>query len=116
MKRSISALKREISRAPTGKLGRCRYSKKLREQIVQATRAALSDGENLRQIAKDLGLRDQLLGKWVRAPAKRNPVRSVEVVDDKPRDGGTLRLRLPGGAVVEGLSLEDVSDLIRQAP
>ena len=81
-------LKRAIGRAPVNDRGRRRYGKHLREQIVQAAIAAQEDGKTLTQISKDLGIRDQLLGTWVRK----------------------------SGTKPQGLSLDDVSILLRHTP
>jgi len=115
MEKSLSSLKRAIGRSPVNERGRRRYGKKLREQIVQAAIAARGDGQTLTQISKELGIRDQLLGSWVRKSGARPQVRRVEVIAEAAKQAPTLQLRLPGGAVVEGLTLGDVSVLLGKA-
>ncbi len=116
MRKPLAELKREISRAPKNERGRRTYGKPLRKRIVEATLAELDKGRPLTRVAAELEIRDQVLGGWVRKHRGPGAVRSVEVVEDPtPTASGALRMVLPGGAVVEGLSLEDVSSLLRQA-
>ena len=85
MKKAILDLKREIGRTPTNERGRRKYGKQLRERIVQATVAAQKEGQALTKIAVDLGIRDQLLGGWVRKSHSQPAARSVEIVEDAPK-------------------------------
>ena len=114
MKKTIADLKREIDRVPTNERGRRKYGKELRARIVRATVAAQKDGQPLIKIAAALGVRDQLLGGWVRQSRTAAPVRPVEIIEDVPRARAERRLtlRLPCGAVVEGLSVADISILL----
>ena len=85
MRKEISDLKRELARAPKNERGRRRYTKELRERVVQATVAAQEAGRTLTELSKDLGIRDQLLGAWVRKSRahghRRGQVKSVEVIE-----------------------------------
>ena len=118
MRKSLAELKREISRAPKNGRGRRSYGRPLRQRIVEATIAELDTGRPLTRVAAELAIRDQVLSGWVRKHRGPETVRTVEVVDDPiptttPAEG--LRMVLPGGAVIEGLSLSDISSLLRQA-
>jgi hypothetical protein len=116
MQKHLAELKRAINRAPKNDRGRRTYGKPLRKRITEATLAELDKGRPLTRVAAELGIRDQVLGGWVRKHRGPGAVRTVEVVDDPTPIGiGGLRMVLPGGAVVEGLSLSDVSNLLRQA-
>ena len=116
MRKPLTELKREINRAPKNERGRRTYGKPLRKRIVEATLAELDKGRPLTQVAADLGIRDQVLGGWVRKHRGPGAVRPVEVTEDlRPAKSGGLRMVLPGGAVIEGLSLGDISSLLRQA-
>lgn len=112
MRKSIVALKREISRAPTNERGRRKYGRELRSRIVQIALAAKQDGTPVTQIASALGIRDQVLSGWLRKAQDPGTVRTVEVVEDLPQATSQLRLRLPSGATIEGLSLDDVAKLL----
>lgn len=116
MQKPLAELKRAINRAPRNERGRRTYGKPLRKRILEATLAELDKGRPLTQVAAELGIRNQVLSGWVRKQRGPGAVRTVEVVDEPtPVPNGGLRMVLPGGAVVEGLSLGDVSRLLRQA-
>ena len=84
MRKSIAALKREISRAPTNERGRRKYGEELRSRIVQAALAAKQDGKPVTKIASELGIRDQVLSGWLRKAQDPGTVRTVEVIEDLP--------------------------------
>ena len=117
MRKPLAELKRDINRAPKNERGRRSYGKPLRKRIVEATLAELDKGQPLTRVAAELGIRDQVLGGWVRKHRGPGAVRPVEVIDDSPPKAprGCLRMVLPGGAIVEGLSLDDISSLLHQA-
>ena len=113
MPKSHAELKRAIHRSKKSASGRRRYSTALRSEIVEAARAARAGGQTVTQIAVDLDLGDQLLGTWLRKAAGPTPIRPVEVVADERTPEPRLRLVLPSGAAVEGLSLDDIRQLVR---
>lgn len=114
MRNPISELKREVRRAPTNERGRRRYGRDLRARIVKAALAARQNGETLTHIAADLGMRPQVLSGWRRKAQDPGAVRTVEVIDDRPVAATGVNLRLPSGATVVGLSLDDVTKLLQQ--
>lgn len=122
MRKPVASLRKEIAKVRIDSAGRRRYDKKLRKRLVDFARAEQAQGQPIIKIAKELGIREQVLGTWLRSEERPAPIRAVEVVEERPASRPVppssprdLRLRLPGGAVVEGLSLADVAQLLREA-
>ncbi len=116
MQKHLAELKRAINRVPQNDRGRRTYGKPLRKRITEATLAGLDKGRPLSRVAAELGIRGSVLGGWVRKHRGPGAVRTVEVIDEpQSAASGGLRMVLPGGAVIEGLSLSDISSLLRQA-
>jgi len=119
MVKRISALKKRIEQVPRNERGRRRYGRALRAEICEAVQRRRSAGETYAAIAADLGIAKSLLAGWMRDYARGAPVREVVVTTEAAPAGANggkkLSLRLPGGAVVEGLSVEDVAELLRAA-
>jgi transposase-like protein len=112
MQKEIAKLKREIGRAPRNERGRRRYGRDLRERVIDLATRWRADGHAVAALARELGVRDSMLAEWLRSAGARR-VRRVEVVDEPSSPAGRLIIRLPNGAVIEGLSLEDVASLLR---
>jgi hypothetical protein len=112
MQKEIGKLKREVGRCPRNERGRRRYGRDLRERVVDVAGRWRAEGKPLAQLARELGLRDSMLSEWVRR-SSLSRVRPVEVVEEPSHAGHGLVVRLPSGAVVEGLSIEDVASLLR---
>ena len=114
-KKGDSGLEARNLSNPDQRTWAAKYGKQLRERLVQATVAAQKKAQALTKIAADLGIRDQLLGGWVPKSHSQPVVRSVEMLEDaaKARTNAELQLRLPGGAVVEGLTLAHLATLLR---
>ena len=117
-------MKREIARVAQNGAGRRRFGRTLRDRIVRYAIDEQKTGRRLRKIAAELDLREQLLGGWVRKAHGPGPVRVVEIVEEievtnavlpSRKASSALRVVLANGAIVEGLSLKDVAELIRQA-
>lgn len=117
MKREISKLKREIGRAPRNERGRRRYGQDLRGRVVDLAERWRSEGQPMAKLARELGLRNSLLSEWRRKLPSETRVRSVEVMPDPSSSPApaALTMKLRGGATIEGLSLEDVASLLREA-
>ena len=114
-----AALKRALSRTRRDTAGRRRYSKDLQGKVVAFARAEQAKGRPIIKIAAELGLREQVLGVWLRNEKKSKAIRAVEGVDESPPAPlpmSGLRICFPYGAAVEGLRLEDIAQLLREAP
>jgi len=114
MQKEVSELKRAIRSAPRNDRGRRRYGADLRNRVVDLAVRWRSKGHAVSKLARELGVRDSMLSEWLRKSASKRRVRSVEVVDEAPSSHVGLTMKLPSGARIEGLSLEDVVLLLRQ--
>ena len=90
------------------------YPAALRNQVLQLAQQRQRDGGSVCALATDLGLAPTTVLGWLRGAPVASPFLPV-VIRDSHAAGSTLSLLLPGGARVEGLSLEDVVALCRKA-
>jgi hypothetical protein len=121
----LEALRRRVEeeRTTSGK-GRPRFSDKLRRDVC----ALLNEpGWSHTRVGKALGLSESSLYRWssVGAPMRkpsgkkkrgRPTMKRVQIVADTPLYSKStgLRLELAGGAMVSGLNLDDVAELLRR--
>ena len=89
------------------------YPPALREQVVGFVLQRQRQADSVWAAAKELGLPLTTLQAWLRAAPAPSPFLPV-LVRDRPRADSPLSLLLPGGARVEGLSLDEVAALCRQ--
>ena len=113
----VQARRFENHRKPTA----TRYTEAFRAEVVAHARSKMVAGVAVCRIARDLRLRPQTLGLWLRAepsPPKLRPV----CVDRDPRPVptpmlGPIEVRpvvvTPAGVRVEGLDLDGVVRLVR---
>ena len=66
MQKEIGKLKREITKAPVNERGRRRYGPDLRARVVRVAKQWRSDGNVLRKLAGEIGIRDSILSTWMR--------------------------------------------------
>ena len=122
----VEALRRQVEeeRSVNAK-GRVKFSETVKRDIV-----VLLKGPNWTypRASRALGLSESTLHRWVAeiAPRLRQAVRDeksvrpalkrVHIVDDKPLfpTGKSLRLELTSGAVVTGLTTDDLAELLRR--
>ncbi len=120
MDKEIGKLKREIGRAPRNERGRRRYGSDLRDRVVRAAKQWRAEGKALTKLGAELGIRDSLLSDWVRKAGDGSEqavqrMRSVEVVEDAATVPGQVTMTLPGGAVIEGLCVDDIAILLKRS-
>ena len=108
-------LKAAIAAAREGN-GRGRYSAGLKAAIIKHARQEHAQGTTWTRVAKSLGLNPSQLHQWsVGSRGRRGRLQPVVVVapsQDAPASTTALRLELPGGGAVTGLSLRDVAQLL----
>ena len=110
MMRNIEELREAIVRARNGR-PRWRCPAELREEVVDYSKTRRSAGESLVQIARDLGMSESGLNRWLqKAGGALRPVRITE--DSASRDD--LVLVTPTGLRLEGLCVTSAADLLRR--
>ena len=108
-------LRRRLERARRNAAGRRQFDDELRREVVEYVRGRVSDGASKTQATRELGLEQRTVWGWMQRQG-RPVVREVEVMDMPSPEQAALRtfeLRLTSNAVVPGLTLEDISELLR---
>ena len=92
-----------------------RYPRPLRDLAVTYCREAMGAGQALREIADDLQVTEATLQRWLdsASPATIAAPSFQEVVLADDGEVPRLAVVTPGGYRVEGLSLTDVTTLLR---
>ena len=112
MAMSYTELREAILRSRSGQ-ERWRCPVELREQIVRFTRDCQLDGIAAKTVAKELGISDSGLSRWLQAADKK--LRPVRITDSAaPPRLEPLILVTPGGYRLEGLSVSSAADLLRR--
>ena len=107
----LAALQKAIAELGEDKNQR-RYDERLTKQIVAHARLRQSDGASLRGIGAELGVSPPTLAKMLGRESKLIPVRVVSERTARSSRSKEYLLRGPGGVVVEGLSLEDIAEIL----
>ena len=107
-------LKAAVAAARAGKK-RGRFSAELKSAVVEYGEAGRAAGAAWSEIADELGLGENQLSSWCRGGrgAPRIRLREVAVVPDAIATGATLKLALPGGAVVTGLDVGTLAAVLK---
>jgi hypothetical protein len=103
-------LKRELSRAKSGRRGR--YSASLREAILEYAERGKEAGRSYRVVAAALGLSEQTLWHWQAARRREKLVR-VELVPEPAPVGVEIVVEF-GALRVRGLDIAAVADLLKR--
>lgn len=120
-KQRSAAVRAEIARRHQ-QGARGRVPEALKAEVLECLRARRAQGATAEQVASELGLRHRLLERWA-AEARPRDMRpalagfhAVQVVAEpaKALQRGGLVVHGPGGLRVEGLSLEQVAELLRR--
>lgn len=113
---SIDQIAARIGAAPVNARGRRSYSSVLRREIMAAYAAS---GLTKEAFAEKVGVPSANLSNWRKLAPKREPRRSTGLFravavepDASSSASATLSLRVPGGAVIEGLSIATAAELI----
>lgn len=111
----LEELSRRLEGAPRNAAGRRQFDEDVRGDVVDYVRARVSEGASKTQATRELGLEQRTVWGWMQRRV-RPVVRAVEVTDTpaaKTPATRTFELRFPGGAAIGGLTLEDISTLMR---
>ncbi len=108
-------LRRRLERARRNAAGRREFDEDVRAEVVDYVSARVSEGVSKSEATRELGLEQRTVWGWMQRMV-RPVVRQVEVTDTPSLEATparTFELRLAGDAVVDGLTLEDISALLR---
>ena len=83
----------------------------LRQKIVDFARARNRGGVSLRKVARELGVSESGLLRWVRA--EKGQLRPVRVAEE-PASRASLVLVTPDGYRLEGLNASSAADVLRR--
>ncbi|MEM7156256.1 MAG: hypothetical protein AAF799_25610 [Myxococcota bacterium] len=127
MDTELRTLRRRIADARPDARGRRRYGEELRRAVIEYAVRREESGDSQSEVARDLRLTQRTLWGWLRC-RREAIVKPVELVEEAPDveeavdveeapsaelEPQTRVLILPSGAVIEGLSLDDVLALAR---
>jgi transposase-like protein len=90
--------------------GRVRYSQEMRSFAVEFTKERLGRGMSLAAAAKELGVSDMTLKKWLQRSGAFKEVRI------RPEKGNSSNVTLvtPSGYRIEGLDIESLTCILRK--
>lgn len=130
MEQEIKRLRRLIESTEKNQRGHRRFDKALRASIVELAAQWTTAGGKLATLAAELGMHDRTLALWWQAsgPRTRVPLRAVAVEPSAPaatpdgrapdrqpqRASGAGVVVLPSGVRIEGLSVPELAELVRQ--
>jgi hypothetical protein len=101
----------EVEGLERGKQKRRRYPAELRRRITDHVREQRAAGVQLNEIARGIGISSTLLHRWEQRLAQK--FRRVELVA-APAKASRCSLHAPHGLRVEGLSLDDLVEVLRR--
>ena len=109
-------LKAAVTKARAGKQ-RGRFSADLKASVVEYGRDRSRSGASWRQIGCEVGLAEHQVSSWCRGGkgAPKGRLRQLAVVDEAAQAPGrsSLTLTLAGGAVVTGLDVATLAQLLK---
>ena len=98
------------------------FPERLRRQVVEYARAAISQGGSFEGVARDLGISAMSIKRWLQRSGGRDDdaaeLRRVEIVPDRCAIGmvvasSQMVVHGPGGLRIEGLTLPGLVQLLR---
>jgi len=117
MDKKISRLRSRIEATKKNAAGRRVFDERVRAAVVELTREWAQAGKPRVELGRRLGLRESTISWWLKRDSKRRKatpkVMPVEIVEDAG-PSSALMIVLPGGARVEGLTVDDVAELVRK--
>ena len=94
--------------------GKRRYSPDLKLRICSYTRDCGRCGQATRSVSIALGIAEATLGRWLsKAPRRLRPMPVVVRKKVAMAEERTICVRGPGGLIVEGLTIDDVAQLMK---
>lgn len=91
------------------------YAPELRSLAVEHVKRRRDEGAALREIASELGVGKDTLGRWIRPRARRSSkVRRVSIAAATPAAAMTIVVRGPAGLRIEGLDVSTIAALLRE--
>lgn len=109
MEETLRGLRRVLERGPEGRRG---FPAAIRRRAATWARRRQADGVGMRGVAAELGISHETLRRWMKHGV--STFRRVQVDGPTPETvAAGVVLRLPGGASVEGLRVEDVVVVLR---
>lgn len=111
MAKSSTELQEAITRSRSGQV-RWRCPIPLREEIVQFTRDCQRDSISVVKVARELGLSESGLSRWLNAGKPQ--LRPVRISATPTAKDAGLVLVTPGGYRLEGLNAASAVDLLRR--
>lgn len=115
MDRRLEAFRRGAARIGARNTGR-RYSAELRALAIEYAQSRITSGEASRSVADELGVPAQTLAYWLSKVAGTNALIPVEIVrHESPvaSSEGSVRVLLPEGIVIAGLTTDDAIRVVR---
>lgn len=102
----------ELRQLVAGREGR-HYASELKAKLIAYAERRYSEGASCKQVGDELGVNGHTLGFWRERTANaRTPLRPVRVIDET--SDARLVLLLRNGIRVEGLSVEQLIEVLRQ--
>ncbi len=110
---STKKLREEVEAVQRTASGRRRYGPELRARLAAALQEWTASGQSVGSFAREVNVNAQLLVRWqVKRVKFPSPVREISVKAE-PAPASPVRLALPCGAVVEGISIADLVEYSR---
>ena len=94
---------------------RTRYPEEIRKRVETYAVARLREGMKVSRIAREVGLAEMTVQSWLKNPRRervREPWARVTMVAEEKSERGRYILRNMKGWRVEGLSLEEIAQLM----
>lgn len=110
-------LKALLSRSRSG--GQTFFPRTVRDRVVRYVERQRQHGASVKATARELGLSHHTLAYWrseVKKPKSEGKIRRVRVVRDRNKraEPRTLVIRGAAGTTVEGLTVDDVVEILRR--
>jgi hypothetical protein len=109
--RKLKSLRAALDDCPRNRRGHRRYSVSLREQLGEMSLAWSASGRSLSSLSKALGVSAGMISKFS-VGSRRSTIRQVTIAEELS-SAMEVRVRLPSGVVIEGLSTAAVIELAR---
>lgn len=113
MARTKEELREALTRSRAGQ-SRWRCPMPLREEIIEYSKARREAGIAVMRIARELGVSESGLARWLQDEPGTGPLRRVRIQHAPSEAVAPLVLVTPGGYRLEGLSVASAADVLRR--